>query len=106
VLSWFEKNYPHSVALEIKSTNGNTIPRSSLKDHQLKALLSVRSDHGLIFKIPDSSRTRLPFDAFQMKNTQSFVIACFPKHKICLAIDPDKWDGAKPTTIPTFSIPL
>lgn len=108
VLAWFRKNYHFSVALEIKSSQTNSIAKSTLLDHQLKALLQVKTDHGLSFKIPDTGHMKLPFDAFQMKNTQAFVVACFPKHGVCLAIKPEKWRGAKydPQSDCTFVIEL
>jgi len=95
VLKWFYKNYPFSVALEIKATKTNSIPRSALKAHQKKALIAVRSKAGLSYKIPDASHLRLPFDAIQLKNTEAFVVACFLEQGVCLAIPPEKWDGAK-----------
>jgi|TARA_R100001530_G_scaffold100538_1_gene69890 hypothetical protein len=95
VLKWFSKNYPFSVALEIKATKTNSIPGSALKSHQKKALIAVQSEAGLSYKIPDASYLRLPFDAFQLKNTKSFVVACFLEKGICLAIPPEKWRGAK-----------
>jgi hypothetical protein len=89
------KNYPFNVALEIKATSTNTIPKSALKDHQRKALLAVRTDEGLSYKIPDVGHVRLPFDAFQLKKTHSFVVACSTKKGLCLVVHPDKWDGVK-----------
>ena len=106
VLKWFKENYKESVALEIKATSTNSIPKSALKDHQLKALLAVKSERGLTYKIPDNARIRLPFDAFQMKNTQAFVVACFTKRGICLAIPPEEWRGARPATKCEFVIDL
>lgn len=103
-MKWFQKNYPSSVALEIKATQTNSIPFSAVKPHQMKALLAVRSEEGLIFKIPDSSHTRLPFDTIQYKKTPSFVVACFTKHGICLAIPPEKWQGARPDSPCDFSL--
>jgi len=95
VLAWMKKNYPFSVALEIKVSKTNTIPASALKDHQHKALIAVKSKYGMTYKIPDTGRVQAPFDAFQLKHTTSFVVACFPKHGTCLAIAPEKWQGAK-----------
>lgn len=93
VMKWFMKNHPSNVALEIKATKSNTIARSAVKDHQLKALLAVRSKEGLSYKIPDTGHVRLPFDCFQLRNTNSYVVACFPAKGVCFAIHPEKWDG-------------
>jgi len=107
VLEWFNKNFPFSVALEIKATKTASIPPSALLPHQLQALLAVQSEAGLTHKISDAGRIRQPFDAFQMKKTRSFVVCVFLSHKVCLAIDPAKWNGASiNSTNQTFSIPL
>ncbi len=106
VLAWLKKNYPFSVAVEIKVTKTNSIAKSALQPHQLKALLAVKDPAGLSYKIPDNSRIRLPFDAFIMKKTPAYVVACFIKHKKCIAIKPEDWNGANPKSNCTFSIPL
>ena len=98
VLKWFKANYPDSVALEIKSTATNSIPASALKPHQLSALLAVQTDSGLTHKIADTGHVQLPFDAFMLKHANSFVVACFTKRGVCLAIDPNEWNGANLAT--------
>jgi len=97
VLAWFRDNYPDCVALEIKVTNKGTIEPSRLKDHQRAALIAAGSSSGIIHKLTDASRTRQPFDAFMIKNRQSFVVACFKASRktTCLAIDPKEWKGAR-----------
>lgn len=104
--AWFQKNYHFDVAIEVKATKTGSIPASAVKPHQLKALLQVQTPEGLAYKIPDALHIRLPFDFFVLKNCHSFVVAVFLSHKVCLAFDPKYWNGAKPTTCPTFSIPL
>lgn len=106
ILQWFRTSYPFSVALEIKVTKTGSIAKSALQDHQLKALLAVQSGAGLTHKLSDAGHLRQPFDAFQMKNTHSFVVCVFLTSKVCLAINPNKWNGATPTTLATFAIPL
>mgnify|MGYP001559197736 CR=1 FL=1 len=103
VLKWFKTNYPSSCALEIKATNKNSIPASALLPHQYKALIAVKNDSGITFKIPDTGHMKLPFDAFFLKHIDAFVVACFTKNRICLAIDPLKWKGAKPDSVCEFS---
>lgn len=105
-MKWFLTNHPSSVALEIKATKTNSIPFSAVKPHQLKALLAVRSPLGMSYKIPDSSHVRLPFDGFVLKKTESYVVACFTKQRICLAIEPEKWQGARPDTPSAIRIVL
>lgn len=62
-------------------------------DHQRLALLAAKT--GLTHKISDASRTRQPFDAFQLVNAPGFVVACFIKHGICHVIPIEEWKGAK-----------
>lgn len=104
ILKWFSDNYPHSVALEIKATKTGSIPPSALLPHQLKSLLEVQSMTGLTHKISDIGRIRQPFDAFQLKNAHSFVVCAFLSHKVCLAIDPKDWQGAKPDSPCQFKL--
>lgn len=106
IIKWFKENYPESVALEIKITKTNSIPRSALLPHQQKALIAVQTAQGLTHKLSDIGHIRQPFDAFIMKNTRSFVIACLPKHKVALAILPQNWNGANRTAPCEFKIPL
>lgn len=106
ILDWFHVHYPHNVALEIKATKTNSIPKSAVKDHQLIALIMAQTKTGLTYKIPDNGRVRQPFDAFQFKNAHSFVVCAFLKQRIALAIDPNKWNGATPKSDHIFSIPL
>ena len=80
IIKWFKENYPESVALEIKSTNTNSIPRSAVKDHQLAALLAASSLQGMSHKLSDEARRQQPFDAFILKATKSFVVAHFSAH--------------------------
>ena len=68
VLEWFEKNYPNSVAIEVKIKGGK------LKPHQEVALNQVAKGK-FHFKIPDMGR-RNPFDGFVLKNAEAFVVTC------------------------------
>jgi hypothetical protein len=89
------EKYPFNVLVEVKATKSNTIPFNAVKPHQLLALKAARSKVGLVCKMSDASRIRQPADFWMLKNAQSFVVACFLKERICLAIHPDKWDGAR-----------
>ena len=66
VMKWFEKNYPHSVALEIKIKGNNLLP------HQEVALKRVWAG-AFSYKIPDTGR-RNPFDAIVLKDAHPLVI--------------------------------
>ena len=55
----------------------------------------MTAKHGtMTHKIADN-RTRLPFDAFMLKYSDAYVVACFTTHGICLVFDIDEWNGAK-----------
>lgn len=105
-MEWFQKNYPTNWYIEVKATDGNTIPFSAVKPHQLKALLAVQSDEGFKHKMSDAGHQRQPFDAFGCKKGHAYVVAVFLKHKVAMAIRPENWKGANMFTNPTFSIPL
>lgn len=106
ILEWMQKTCPFDWFIEIKATKNNTIPRSAVKPHQLQALLACKSKKGFKHKISDIGRVKQPFDAFGCKLAHSFVVVCFLKHKVCLAIDPQKWDGANPNTPAEFTLHL
>jgi len=76
VFNWFLKNYPKSVALEIK------IKGNKAKPHQIIALKQVQ-DGKFYYKFPDMGR-RNPFDGIVLKNTDAFVVTC--DGRICEAV--------------------
>lgn len=90
-----KSHFDKSCAIEIKSTQTNSIPASAVKPHQLQALLDAQTERGLVYKIPDTGHVRTPMDAFVLKKAESYVIACFPHKSICLAIKPQDWKGCK-----------
>lgn len=68
VIEWFAKNYPRSVALEVKIKGNKVLP------HQEIALKQVQGGT-FSYKLPDTGR-RNPFDAFVLKNADAFVVEC------------------------------
>ena len=62
---WLRHNN-YKGAFELKVARGKTLPFSAFQPHQLRALRVV-VDVGLIWKIPDDSRGRKPFDCFKLK---------------------------------------
>lgn len=79
---WLKANSEHffSAAFELKQTTGDSIPFSSVAEHQLDALQATRTPNGLLYKAPDDSRGVKPFDYFYLKNAPSFVVIKYPKH--------------------------
>lgn len=94
VLAWFRKNYPYTCAIEIKATNSNSIPKSAVMDHQMKALLQAESPVGIVHKLSDEARRKQPFDAFCIKGCKAYVVACFTGRGICYVIPANEWSGA------------
>ncbi len=103
---WFLEKYPFSVLVEVKATKKNTIPFSAVKEHQLQSLKQVRTPKGKVHKMSDIGRVQQPADFWMFKNGMSFVVACFLKERICLAIDPNKWEGARVDSECEFQIKL
>lgn len=95
VFSWAKKAINGPVALEIKQTDTDSIPASALLPHQRLALLAACSKEGLAHKLTDEARRRQPFDAFILKNTPAYVVACFTKHKIAHVFHVKSWEGAR-----------
>ena len=80
VINWFEKNYPRSVAVEIK------VGKNKTKSHQDLALKEVQ-DGVFSYKIPDLGRKN-PFDFFTLKNADAFVVTCNLEERECHAVSP------------------
>jgi len=79
-------NFSFSAAFELKQTTTDSLPFSDVKDHQLDALLAVRSRHGLLYKAPDDSLSTKPFDYFYLKNTASFIVIKYPKCFVVISV--------------------
>ena len=79
VIAWFEKNHPHSCAIEIKVGKNKPLP------HQVAALRQVESG-SFFMKLADTGR-RQPFDVIILKNADAFVVYC--EGRICDAHAPD-----------------
>ena len=76
-----------SGAFELKQTETNSIPFSSVVEHQVSSLLQAK--HGvLVFKIPDVGY-RNPFDCFCLSNMPAYVVIKYPDFN-CM-IDIDDW---------------
>ena len=82
VLAWFQRNYPSSVALEIKMVGGK------VKDHQRAALQKVASNE-FAYKLPDMGN-RNPFDAIVLKNADAFIVWCADKQCNAVQVGGDK----------------
>lgn len=70
---WLEENPRISSAFELKQC-GTSFAFNDLKDHQIAALLLVKSDKGLLWKIADDSRGVKPFDMFYLRDAPAYVV--------------------------------
>lgn len=108
ILAWFRLHHTNSCAIEIKATDGNSIPESALAPHQRAALIHA-SSHGIVYKLSDESRRRMPFDAFMLRGAPAYVVAAFTTHRVAYAFPVSMWKGARhgmPTPPPIILIPF
>jgi hypothetical protein len=83
---WLKANPMYSGAFELKQTI-NALPFSDVKDHQIEALMAVKSSKGLLHKISDETRGIKPFDMFYLINADAFVVIKYPSFFVL--IDPE-----------------
>lgn len=48
----------------------------------------------------------MPYDAFMLKNSEAYVVACFNYYGYCLVIDVEDWEGAKYDSVSKFKIEI
>jgi len=65
----------YAAAMEIKVTEGKSIPFNAVTKHQVEALNAVR-DGIFMYKIPDAGWQN-PFDMFVMSGQKAFVVLAF-----------------------------
>jgi len=75
-----------SSAFELKQCSGS-LPFSAVAEHQVDALLAVKSDSGLLYKAPDDSRSVKPFDLFYMRGAYAYVVIKYPRSFQIISID-------------------
>lgn len=90
---WIRYRFQGTAAIEVKYTEGKSIPFSAVQEHQHDALFRVK--HGRIaYKIPDDSRGRKPFDMLVYDRAPAYVCLYFYSRgeKEFYMIDIDVWD--------------
>jgi len=86
--SEFKKNNRMTGMFELKLCKGASLPFSSVKPHQEKALLAATTMEGLYHKLADQPVSAIkganvrftlpkPFDCFLVKNTPAYVVIMF-----------------------------
>jgi len=89
VINYLLHNHPRtSFALEIKYTDGATLPVSKIAPHQLASLIKIRRST-FHYKIPDMGN-RNPFDAFVLYKTPSYVAILFEGGKKLGIMNPER----------------
>lgn len=85
-------------AFELKVSNTNSLPFSSVRDHQEQALSAVKR-HFFVHKIADLGNQN-PFDCFSLKDYPAFVVIMFncKETKDFVMIDIDTWQEEKKTS--------
>ena len=74
---WCKNVFKRTAAFELKQTQTDSLPFSSVQPHQIDALLAVR-EGVFVWKIPDAGYQN-PYDSFCMVNEQAYVVIFYPK---------------------------
>lgn len=92
---WVRRVWRRTSAFELKVTTRDSISFSSVKFHQVDALLAAKNGV-FVYKIPDTVIGSLPFDSFCLAGVQSFIVLLFnadkPGQTEFFLIDADIWD--------------
>lgn len=84
--AWIKSELP-TCAWEVKHTRGKTkFTLSELKEHQINWLVASTKKSGCSWKIPDTGYGYNPFDGFNLKGVQAFVIIAFPTWVVAIEI--------------------
>jgi len=84
---YLKANPMDSAAFELKQTITDSIPFSDVQEHQITALLAVKSSKGLLYKAPDDSRGIKPFDLFYLRGEGAYVVIKFPEFFAIIDVD-------------------
>lgn len=86
---------PVSMACELKYTDEKSISFSAVAPHQ-QAALKAAAEWGLVYKIPDDSRSYKPFDSFCIRGSQAFIVLGFKNNFYLIRID--RWSDEEQTS--------
>jgi hypothetical protein len=82
---WIKEVYKKTGAFELKQTQGDSLPFSDVKAHQIAALEASKWGC-LVYKIPDVGYQN-PFDCFSLSNVPSYVVIYYQKHHFFCLVD-------------------
>lgn len=84
--AWIKETLPTSL-WEVKHSRGKTLLNlSEIKEHQINWLKAATTKKGCSWKIPDTGYGFNPCDGFNFKNSQGYVIICFPTWTVAIEI--------------------
>lgn len=86
---WLKANtFMASSAFELKQTTTDSLPFSSVKQHQINALLAVKNaESGVLYKAPDDSMGSKPFDLFYLRLAEAYIVVKYPKLFVIIDIE-------------------
>lgn len=87
---WLKEHPQFSMAMELKQTEGNSIPFKEVKDEQLAYAFKIRSNEGVLIRVLGTNGEP---DYIWLRNMPSYIFVKFPKF-FC-AISPDVWVSLK-----------
>lgn len=77
---WAKNIWGMTGAFELKVSEGNSLPFSAVKDHQVAAL-QMAAGKGIVYKIGDDSLGQKPFDCFVLAGVQAWIVVMFHSKK-------------------------
>lgn len=73
---WLKANWHASAVFELKLVRGKSLPFSSVKEHQVWALMKAQNAK-IYYKIPDCGNSQKPFDCFLLTKIPAYVVIMF-----------------------------
>lgn len=70
--------FSYACAMELKQTTSDSLPFSSVKEHQIDALLACKQSQ-FLYKIPDDSMGIKPFDMVYLTQCPAYIVIRYPK---------------------------
>ena len=90
--TWLKYQDDYWGAFELKICHEDSMQFSRVAEHQLSALNNVNNNH-LIYKLPDTGFSQLPFDVFKMQKCPAYIVVMFYRRgqKTFYIIPIDSW---------------
>ncbi len=89
---WLKAHPMRSAMFELKQTTSDSIPFSSVKEHQLNWLLAAKSGHGALYKPPDFQGVSLPCDYWYLRKADAWIVIKYPKVFCIINIGTFVWE--------------